>query len=66
MNETLVRSVNTSLTALLVLVALFLFGGESIHYFVLVLALGIAVGTYSSIFVAGPLLVLWARRKGSA
>lgn len=66
LNETLIRSINTSLTALLVLIALFLFGGESIHYFVLVLALGIAVGTYSSIFVAGPLLVLWARHKGRA
>ncbi|MFA6512112.1 MAG: protein translocase subunit SecF [Patescibacteria group bacterium] len=66
LNETLIRSINTSLTALLVLGALFLFGGESIRYFVLVLGIGIAVGTYSSIYIAGPLLVIWARRKGTA
>jgi preprotein translocase subunit SecF len=64
LNETILRSVNTSLTTLLVLAALFIFGGESVRYFVLTLGIGIAVGTYSSIFIAGPLLVLWARRKG--
>lgn len=60
-NDTLVRSINTSLTTLLVLVALFLFGGESIRYFVLALIVGITIGTYSSIFVASPLLVDWYR-----
>lgn len=60
-NDTIMRSINTSLTTLLVLVALFLFGGESIRYFVLALMVGIFIGTYSSIFVASPLLVDWYR-----
>lgn len=55
--ETIGRSINTSLTVLLTLLALFLFGGESIRYFVLALLIGIASGTYSSIFNASPLLV---------
>lgn len=59
LNETIVRSINTSLTVLLVLLAIFLFGGETIKTFALALFLGIAVGTYSSIFVASPLLVVW-------
>lgn len=58
-NETFVRSVNTSVTTLVVLFALFLFGGNSIHYFSLALIIGIALGTYSSIFLASPLLVEW-------
>jgi len=58
-NETLVRSINTSLTVLLTLLALYLFGGESIKYFVLALMVGIFSGTYSSIFIASPLLVSW-------
>ena len=57
--QTLVRSVNTSLTVLLVLAAMLLFGGESIHDFILALFIGIAVGTYSSIFNAAPVLVTW-------
>jgi preprotein translocase subunit SecF len=57
--ETLARSINTSLTVLLTLLALFLFGGESIKLFVLALMIGIASGTYSSIFNASPLLVTW-------
>jgi preprotein translocase subunit SecF len=60
-NETLIRSINTSVTTLLVLTALFLFGGESIHYFSLALMVGIVLGTYSSIFLASPLLVVWER-----
>ncbi|MBU0612765.1 protein translocase subunit SecF [Patescibacteria group bacterium] len=60
-NATLVRSLNTSITTLFVLVALYLFGGESIKYFVLALILGIILGTYSSIFIASPLLLLWKR-----
>ncbi len=58
-SQTLVRSLNTSLTVLLVLLALLLFGGETIRYFVLALFIGIIAGTYSSIFVASPILVLW-------
>lgn len=60
-SQTIVRSLNTSLTVLFVLLALLLFGGETIRYFVLALLIGIAVGTYSSIFVASPLLVAWHR-----
>jgi len=57
--QTIDRSLNTSLTVLLVLVALLLFGGESIRWFVVALLIGITAGTYSSIFTASPLLVLW-------
>lgn len=59
LNQTLVRSLNTSLTTLLVLFALYLFGGESIKNFILALLIGITSGTYSSIFVAAALLVVW-------
>lgn len=61
--QTLVRSLNTSLTVLFVLLALLLFGGETIKYFVLALFIGIVAGTYSSIFVAAPILVLWQQWK---
>ncbi|HLD02006.1 MAG TPA: protein translocase subunit SecF [Patescibacteria group bacterium] len=61
--QTLVRSLNTSLTAVLVLLALLLFGGESIKWFVVALLIGIISGTYSSIFNAAPLLVLWDELK---
>lgn len=56
-NQTLSRTTITSLTTLMVLVALFLFGGEMIHNFALALIIGIGVGTYSSIYVAGTLLL---------
>ncbi len=62
-SQTLVRSLNTSLTVLLVLLALLIFGGETIRYFVLALFIGIIAGTYSSIFVASPILVLWQNWK---
>ena len=57
--QTLGRSLNTSLTTILALLALFLLGGETIKGFVFALLVGITVGTYSSIFVASPLLVVW-------
>lgn len=60
-NETLVRSINTSFTVVLILAVMFLFGGQSIRYFVLTLMIGVTVGTYSSIFVASPLLVTWQK-----
>lgn len=63
LTETLVRSLNTSLTVILTLTALLLFGGETIHWFVVALLVGIVSGTYSSIFNAAPLLVLWETRK---
>ncbi len=60
-NQTIVRSLNTSLTVLFVLLAMLLFGGATIKYFVLALFIGIIAGTYSSIFIASPILVLWQR-----
>ena len=60
--ETLVRTINTSLTTLCVILALLLFGGATIHYFILVLFVGLLVGTYSSMFIAGPLLVTWEKK----
>lgn len=60
-NETLARSINTSFTVILTLLALFLFGGETIRYFVLTLIVGVTFGTYSSIFLASPLLVEWQK-----
>lgn len=65
-NETLWRSLNTSVTVLLVLTALFFFGADSTKYFTLALLIGIFFGTYSSIFLASTLLVqweLWDRRR---
>lgn len=57
--QTLDRSLNTSLTVILVLTALLLFGGDSIRWFVVALLIGVTSGTYSSIFNAAPLLVVW-------
>ena len=57
-NETMARSINTSFTLVLVLIALLLFGSASLQYFVLVILVGTVIGTYSSIFIASPLLVL--------
>lgn len=57
--QTAVRSINTSMTTLLALLAVFFFGGETTHAFALALIVGIISGTYSSIFVASPLLVIW-------
>lgn len=62
-SQTIVRSLNTSLTVLFVLLSLLLFGGETIRYFVLALFVGIIVGTYSSIFIASPVLVQWQKWK---
>lgn len=57
LNETLVRSINTSLTVIITLLAIYVFGGESIKYFSLALLVGVTFGTYSSIFIASALLV---------
>ncbi len=62
-NNTLGRSINTSLTTLFVLFAIFFLGGETLKYFIMALILGISLGTYSSIFLAGPLLVSWLKLK---
>lgn len=61
--QTLARSLSTSLTVLFTLLALLLFGGENIRWFIVALLIGIISGTYSSIFNAAPLLVLWEERK---
>jgi preprotein translocase subunit SecF len=59
--ETLSRSLNTSLTTLFVVLALLLFVGASIQNFALVMLIGVIVGTYSSLFVAPTLLIVWER-----
>ena len=61
--QTLTRSINTSLTTLLSLLAIFFFGGETLKYFSLALIIGIFLGAYSSIFVASPILVWWPKKK---
>jgi len=61
LNQTMVRSINTSLTVIFVLLAIIIFGGSSIRTFALALTVGIFIGTYSSIFVASPLLVIWEK-----
>ena len=62
--QTLARSLNTSLTVLFVLLALLLFGGETVKWFVVALLIGIISGTYSSIFNATALLCLWEEKLG--
>jgi preprotein translocase subunit SecF len=64
-NQTLRRSINTSVTALLTLLALYFFGGKTTQDFILVMILGIVAGTYSSIFNASVLLAMWRERKTS-
>ncbi len=65
-NETISRSLNTSITTFLALWAVYAFGGESIKYFMLALMIGVIVGTYSSIFIAGPLIVAWEKWQNKA
>ncbi len=60
-NETLSRTILTSTTTLLVVLALFILGGGVIHNFAFALLVGIVIGTYSSIFVASPILILWKK-----
>jgi len=61
-NETLARTILTSVTTLIVLVALFVLGGGIIHDFAFAMIIGVLVGTYSSIYVASPILLLWKVR----
>ena len=63
LNQTLTRSLSTGTCTLLVLFSLFFFGGETLKYFSLILIAGIIIGTYSSLFLATPLLVLWLKSK---
>lgn len=62
---TLARSINTSSTIIFVLVVMLLFGGHNIFNFVLALLVGVIVGTYSSIFIASPILHIWQKGKES-
>ena len=62
-NQTLTRSVYTSFTVILTLLAIIFFGGASIRDFAIALTIGVFVGTYSSIFVASPILVVWENFK---
>lgn len=64
-SQTLTRSINTSLTTVLPLVAIFLFGGETLKYFALALMIGFTAGAYSSIFVASSLLAWWRNLRGT-
>jgi preprotein translocase subunit SecF len=66
LNETLVRSINTSMTVIVTLLAIYIFGGQSIQDFSLALLIGVTFGTYSSIFIASALLVTsynWSTKK---
>ena len=62
-NQTLSRTINTSLTTLLPVIAMFIFGGEVISNFAFAFLVGILVGTYSSIYIASSLLVEWYKRS---
>lgn len=63
LKQTFTRSINTSVTVILALIALFYFGPEATKFFALTLTVGMVVGTYSSIFVASPLLTVWNRNR---
>jgi preprotein translocase subunit SecF len=65
-NQTLTRSINTTLTVLLTLFSIFFFGGETLHSFALALIIGFTMGAYSSIFIASTLLAWWRERTGSS
>jgi len=62
-NQTMIRSLNTSLTTFLALMAILLFGGASTRYLALALSIGVVVGTYSSIFIASPILLLFTKKR---
>jgi preprotein translocase subunit SecF len=61
--QTLVRSINTQLTVFLTLLAVLLFGGDTLRHFILILMIGVLSGTYSSIFNAAPILVVWEKQE---
>ncbi|MEH2183843.1 protein translocase subunit SecF [Nostoc sp.] len=65
-NQTLTRSINTTLTVLLTLFSLFLFGGETLRNFALALIIGFTMGAYSSIFIASTLLAWWRERRSQS
>ncbi len=63
LHQTMARSINTSISTLFTLTALYYFGAESIKIFVFALIIGILVGTYSSVFIASPVLTLWQKKR---
>jgi len=65
LNKTLSRTLLTSLTTLLTVTVLFLFGGPGLRNFSLTLIIGVLVGTYSSIFIASPIVLWWSRKTGT-
>ena len=62
-NSTMVRSLNNSITTAIMLLAVFLLGGDTIKWFVLALFIGIIVGTYSSPFVSTPIVYEWLKKR---
>ncbi len=64
LRQTITRTLNTGLGALIMLFSLFFFGSESIRWFILALIVGTLIGTYSSFFIATPLLALWRKSRG--
>ena len=65
LNRTLARTLLTSLTTLITVVVLFVFGGPGLRNFAETLIIGVLIGTYSSIFIACPIVLWWARRSGT-
>jgi preprotein translocase subunit SecF len=65
-NEMLTRTIITSMTAVLALVALALFGGPTLYGLSVIMLFGIAIGTYSSIYIAAPVIMLWGVKRGGA
>ena len=64
-NQTAIRSLNTSITTLFSVIALLIFGGASLKTFIMTLLIGILAGTYSSIFIATPIVYILNKRKGN-
>ena len=65
LNRTLARTLLTSLTTLITVVVLFIFGGPGLRNFAETLIIGVLIGTYSSIFIACPIVLWWARKSGT-
>ncbi|MOA41964.1 preprotein translocase subunit SecF [compost metagenome] len=65
-NETLSRTIITGVTAVMVLAALAVFGGEALFGFSIALMAGIIIGTYSSIYVGAPIILLWGVKRGGS
>ncbi len=65
-NQTLTRTILSSMTVWLVVIVLYAFGGEGVHLFAFVMIVGVVVGTYSSIYIASPLLLIFGEGTPSA